>query len=200
MKNKEKDEQNEYCCDLKFGYQDKEDEQKTHKSVVFGKRPTCGDFIKTGGDAAGVGLQFTLGMAAKSIVEFGGLTMPVSMTVLLSLNKVDRKILLEKYNSFISDTWTEKGEILQNGQVKLVKGFERDGKAITLFEFRNLLTGYDEIEIESESTDTFHNHALQIVKELAVPENFTYAELELLDAEDFLLLKEAEEKWLDSFR
>lgn len=186
--------------DLKFGYQDKDEPTLLHKSVVINKRPSCGDYIGALERAGDSSLQLTLELVALSIAEFGKLTTPVPMTVLLSLNKIDRKFLVDEYNSFISETAISGGKIIEGGKVRLSKGFERDGKTIKDFEFGKLLTGYDEIEIEKQFSNSPKHTVLGIAKQLTNPSGVTLEELESLDSDDFLLLNEAEEKWLDSFR
>lgn len=183
---------------LRFGYQDKEQPEQFHKHVGFGKRPTGADFMAAA-EESNSDIQFSLALAQTAITEFGQLEMPVPLTVLLSLNQIDREKLLKTYFSFLVDTGSN-GEILADGKVRLGFGFERSGKRVTNVEFGKLLTGYDEIDIESEAKTGWQAHSMRLAKEIIAPADLTLAEIEALDVDDFTLLRSAEESWLNSFR
>lgn len=188
------------AVELKFGYEDKETPDVIHRRVVFAKRPTGGDFIRSADESGGSDIQFSLELAKSAITEFGGLEMPVPMTVLLSLNQIDREKLIAEYFSFLVSSEADEGKIIENGKVELGVGIERSGKKIKNVEFGKLLTGYDEIEIEREARTEWQANGLRLAKQLTVPENVTLAEIESLDIDDFTLLRNAEEQWLNSFR
>ncbi len=185
---------------LRFGYQDKENPELFHKHVGFGKRPTGADFIRAAEDGGGSDLQFALGLAQAAITEFGGLQMPCPMTVLLSLNQIDRERLLNAYYNYLVDTRVGEGAMLEDGRVRLGKVLERADRQITEVVFGKLLTGYDEIEIESAATSFWQGNVLRMTKEITEPNDLTVAEIESLDVDDFTLLRNAEEQWLNSFR
>lgn len=185
---------------LKFGYQDKEDLEQFHKHVSFGRRPTAKDFMRAAEECGGSDIQFALALMQSAIVGFGQMTMPVPLTVLLSLNQIDREILNDAYYSFLVDTGNNTGEILEGGKARLAFGIERAGKKIVDVEFGKLLSGYEEIEIEREAVGIWQANALRMAKEIVLPTDLALAEIESLDVDDFATLRNAEEKWLDSFR
>ena len=189
-----------HSVELRFGYEDKETPDVKHRHVRLGKRPTAADFMKSAEECSGSDIQFSLGLAQSAIVEFGQLTMPVPLTVLLSLNQIDREKLIKTYFSFLTETGSDGGEILENGKVRLGFGVERDGKKNVDVEFTRLLDGYAEIEIEREAKTTWEANALRIAKEITSPSDLTLADIESLDVDDFTLLRNAEEQWLNSFR
>lgn len=189
-----------HTVDLKFGYEDKETPELKHRRVRFGRRPTGADFMKAAEESGNSDIQFSVGLMQTAIVEFGEMSLPVPLTVLLSLNQIDRELLTETYFSYLVATGADSGEILEDGKVRLGFGFERKNKKIFEVQFGRLLTGYDEIEIESEQISFWQANALRISKEIISPTDLTVAEIEALDVDDFTLLRNAEEAWLNSFR
>lgn len=189
-----------HSVELKFGYEDKDTPETKHRRVVFGKRPNAAEFMNAAENSSGSDTQFSLELAQTAVVEFGEMSMPVPLTVLLSLNQIDREKLLQAYYSFLADSGTEGGANLGGGKVKLGVGIERGNKKIVDVEFGKLLTGYDEIDIERESTGVWNANALRMTKEITSPKDLTVQEIESLDIDDFTLLRNAEEEWLNSFR
>jgi hypothetical protein len=197
---KDNAEKSAHVVELKFGYEDREAPETMHRRVRFGRRPTAADFIKSAEECGGSDLQFALALAQSAIIEFGQLPMPVPLTVLLSLNQIDREKLTAAYFLFLGATGGENGEILDGGKVRLGTGFERNNKKIVDVTFGKLLNGYDEIEIERQAEGLWHGNALRMTKEITAPQDLTLAEIQSLDVDDFTLLRNAEEQWLNSFR
>ena len=249
-----------HAVELKFGYQDAEEPDVRLKSVRLGMRPRAAVFIRASVESGGSDLQFSIGLAQSAIVEFGQMTMPVPMTVLLALNQIDREIMTRAYFSFLVDTGRREIEVTANtcqqvkdalhekrisanaafiigelphreqqiktlndlkredgkavkdkdvfiyiqrnfaGEGFLTIGIERNKQTIKVFKFGRLLTGYDEIEIERESTGQWNANVLRMIKEIVEPNDLTATEIETLDVDDFTLLRNAEEQWLNSFR
>lgn len=188
------------AVELKFGYEDKETPEVKHRRVVFGKRPTGGDFMRSADNSAGSDIQFALELTQSAITEFGKLEMPVPLTVLLSLNQIDREKLMNEYFSFLDASAADEGKVIENGKVELAFGIERGELKIKNVEFGKLLNGYDEIEIERETKTEWQANGLRLSRQITVPESVTLAEIEALDINDFTLLRNAEEQWLNSFR
>lgn len=201
--------------ELKFGYEDKETPEVKHRSVVFGRRSTGADFIRAMENSNSSDTQFGVEMMVSAITKFGEMQMPVPMTVLLSLNRVDREKLSSEFFLFLAESSNKKAEKLtdaegkETGRIRFAHGIERDGKHIVEFEFGNLLSGYDDIEIERQTGIEEERNAIRIGKEIAqlftsdgtcIIGGLTFDEMKSLDIDDFTFLREVEPEWLDSFR
>lgn len=204
--------------ELPFGYQDQETPELIHRAVTFGRRSTGGDVISASDAANGSDLQYTLEMIGRAITKFGGMKLPVPMTVLLSLDEIDRRELRGAYFEFLSLTAENvnqaseeiKSEKAAVGTARLQFGFERDGVIFTTVEFGKRLTGYDEIKIESEAKSESEENVLKRafrVSKISTADGaksiegaMTLDEMKSLDVADFILLQEAGEEWLNSFR
>ncbi len=193
---------------LPFGYQDKEDGGKVHKRVVIGKRPVAKDFFF---DTSNSNVQFDAMLHAASIVEFGDMKMPVPLTVLLSLNRIDREKIASEVMQYMGETIGKReAKILEPGKVKLAIGIKCDEQVYDVIKFGTLLTGYDEIEIEKTGATGWQKHLMTIAKEIVLLSHnqsglernneVNIEEIENLDFFDLAILKEVEEAWLDSFR
>ena len=201
---------------LKFGYQQKGDEteeNKTHILVEFGKRPTAREFLKSAEEADGSDTFYQLALRAATITRFGDLPIPVPMSVLLSLNQIDRATLDAGFNDFMAATAKEKQETSgapESGTAHLMFGLEGGGRLFEIVQFGNFLTGYQELEIEKEagSDSGIERLLLRIAKQIkggvddgkVFEGNFTAESVGKMDASDFLVLREAEDAWLNSFR
>ena len=195
---------------LKFGYQDKESPGTAHTAVTFGKRATGGDVLRCADRANGSDTQYQLAMVAAAITHFGTLAMPAPLTVLLSLDEIDREQLLAAYFAFMGGADTAAAQEIAPGKARLAFGIERDGVKYDAVEFGKRLTGYDDIEIEaeagSEAEAVVLKRARRVVK-ISTADNtktaaggLTLAEMNALDYSDFIILKEVGDRWLDSFR
>jgi len=197
---------------LKFGYQDKENPDIFHREVVISKRPTAEDLMEIlAFDGASSDIQINLSLIAKSISVFGTLGMPVSITVLLSLNEIDENKLNEEYLMFLLSTQPEtEQKVLEDNRAQLAFGIERKGVKYHTVEFGNLLNGYDRIKLSEDSQNNTEYSALKIGREVvglstldgekSVSGELTLDEIKAMDVTDFMTLREAESQWLDSFR
>lgn len=189
---------------LKFGYAQKEDGAEIiHKDGVFSKRPTADDYISAMERADGSPTLFQSAIYAHSLSKLGDLTMPVTQTVLLSLNRIDRQILEESFQQFLNETAatptkTDDGEHV----VTLSKPVKIKGKTVSALRFERLLTGYAEIEIEQMNLSPARENAERVARELSPIDgaNLSFADLAHLDAVDFQKLLNLEVVFLDSFR
>lgn len=197
--------------ELKFGYEDKESPDVVHKNVVFSKRPTGADFISAGEASDGQEPDFTLALMQPSISAFGNLPLPVPLTVLLSLNWLDRELLTGKFYEFLGATDGEReAKSLENGKVELSFGIERDAVKYAVVEFGAMLTAYDEIAIRRETETAIERSVLTLGREIVrlstadgsrqIDGGLTLEELKNLDWTDFVTLQKAEEDWRNSFR
>jgi phage FluMu protein gp41 len=203
----------EKTIELAFGYQDKGDETKAHRSVVFSKRPTCADYINALDESEGKDPQFALDLMASAISKFGDLKMPVPMTAMLSLNWIDQEQLQKAFADFLGETGIEgrEAKILETGKIQLAFGVEHDGVKYDRLEFGKLLNGYDQIAINKEAKTTPDRHLLTIGREIVrlssssdesqkIDGGLTLDELKSLDYEDFLIVQQGVEEWKNSFR
>ena len=193
---------------LVFGYTDAD--KAEHKEVTIGRRVTGGDLMKIG-DApeSAKQTQFALMLLQAAITKFGGLRMPVTLTVLLSLNRVDRDDLNDAYSEFVRETGEgHTSEKLSASRVKLAFGLKVGETVYDVVEFGKLLTGYDELagdEMEGWRRACFLL-GKQIVK-LEQSEGSATLDgpvdagvFEGADASDIFLLEAFAEEWRGSFR
>lgn len=199
------------AIELKYGYQDKENTELAHKQVEFARRPTGADFMRAMEETDGANPEFLFVLMSTAISKFGEITMPVPMTVLLSLNWIDQEGLQETFYEFLGDTsGKQEAKTLEMGKVQLAFGIERDGANFDVVEFGNILNGYDQIQIRKDSATDFERSILTIGREVSrlsssdgkrsVDGSLTLDELKKLDWEDFVSLQKAVEEWRDSFR
>jgi hypothetical protein len=132
---------------LIFGYNDG---NQTHTEVVFSHRLTGADLLRISDDEMSEKTtQFNLMMQQAAITKFGSLSMPVPMTVLLSLKSPDRQELNKAHNKFLKKTSQgHRSEVISDAKVRLGYGFQIDGATYDVVEFGNLLSGYDELEAD----------------------------------------------------
>lgn len=199
---------------LKYGYPDKENPEIIHRAVEINRRPTGADFFKAvegGTDDKAANVRINLSLIASSISKFGGIRMPMPESVLLSLNEIDENRLNEEYLLFLVGTQPDtEQKVLKDKRVQLAFGIERDGVKYHIIEFGKLLNGYDRIKILDETNSEWQFQALKIAREVvkistldesqSVPGELTLAEIETMDVSDFLVIREAEGAWLNSFR
>ena len=203
---------------LKFGYQDKEDPEMFHREVVISRRPTGADILRAtenGAGFAGADTQINLALIASSISCFGALTkingMPATASILLSLNEIDEDKLNDEYLLFLIATQPKtEQKILEDKRAQLAFGIERGGVKYNIVEFGKLLNGFDRIKIQDEANGQWEYTALKMASEavkistldssqLSLGE-LTLDEIKAMDATDFIVLREAESQWLNSFR
>ncbi|HEY9286263.1 MAG TPA: hypothetical protein VIP46_22620 [Pyrinomonadaceae bacterium] len=126
-----------------------------HTEVEIGKRITAGDLMRIGDDPEStIEVQFNLLLLSVAITKFGTLPVPpaVPLTVLLSLDSVDREDLSRAHNRFIkASRGGARPERLSESRVRLTSGFQIGGQTYDVVEFGRLLTGYDEIDADGMS-------------------------------------------------
>lgn len=198
--------------ELEYGYQDKENPELAHRRVEFSHRPTGGDFMKAMEETDGANPEYLFVLMQAAISKFGDLTMPVPMTVLLSLNWIDQEDLQSAFFEFLGDTGSkQEAKILETGKVQLGFGIKRaDGTNFDIVEFGKILNGYDQIQIRKDANSEFERNVLTIGREVSrmasadgsrkTDECPTLDELKSLDWEDFVILQQAVNEWRDSFR
>lgn len=132
---------------LVHGYKVSGDEA-AQREVEFGRRLTAGDLMRIGDDPeSAVTVQFNLMLLQVAITKFGTLPVPVPLSVLLSLDQVDREDLSRAHNRFIKATrGAARAERLTDSRLRLGSGFEIGAQTYDVVEFGRLLTGYDELE------------------------------------------------------
>ena len=112
-----------HTIDLIGGYTDAK--RVTHRRVTFGHRITGKDIFNLDSDPASQNpTQYQDLIVRAAITEFGTLTMPVPLQVLLNLDSIDREDLTEAHNKFQTLSLGErKAELLPEYQCKLAFGF-----------------------------------------------------------------------------
>lgn len=202
----------EHIVTLPFGYPDKSDDTKVHNRVTFGRRPIAEDLLKISADPQSKWqTQFSLMLQKSAMTAFGDLKMPAPLSVFLSLNSTDRNIIREGYAEFLARTLGERSsESLSDTKVRLAIGFERNGELYDTVEFGRLLTGFDELEADRRGLEewqrTFFLYGKEIVSlsqsggALTIDGPLDVADFTSLDLFDCSVLREAEERWLNSFR
>lgn len=193
---------------LVFGYTDAEG--ASHKDVAIGKRLTGADLMRIGDlPEADSRTQNPLLLLQASVTKFGTLRTPVPMTVLLSLNSVDREDLSTAYNDFMRETGEgRQSEKLSESRVRLAFGLKVGETVYDVVEFGKLLTGYD--ELAGDEMGSGERACFLLGKQISClerseggaaldgpvgPEAFRDA-----DAEDIFLLQTCAEDWRNSFR
>lgn len=199
---------------LKFGYPDKENAEIYHREVIISRRPTVADFFKAvedGTDDKAANTRINLALIKSAISKFGDLTMPVPITVLFELNEIDEEKLNDEYLLFLiaSQPETEQ-KITDATRLQLAFGIERGGVKYHIVEFGKLLNGYDRMEIQSDALNGWLFQAKKIAREVvkistldeaqSSPGALAFEEIEAMDATDYLVMREAEGVWLNSFR
>jgi hypothetical protein len=182
---------------------------KRHLDVTIGRRLTGADLFRINEEQGQGSTQFQLMVLQSVVTKFGELRMPVPMNVLLSLRRVDSRLLGKAYNDFLKESaGGGKAEKLGAGRYRLAGGFSKGDIIFDVVEFGNHLTGYDEVEADSMegSRQTCYLMGREIARlsqssgpaTLAGPLGIEM--FEPLDAEDIFALQKFEVDWFDSFR
>lgn len=190
--------------ELAFGYTDKDG--KTHKKVTFGKRPKVRDFILLDTNPqAQSPTQYEQLVKRLMITEFGTLTMPVMLPVLVKLDTADNDRLTTATDNFLQISREERqGELLPDNEVRLIFGIEIDGVIYDIAKFGNRLTVADNVEADNlKLGNGVARTAFQIGKQicelrhsesgLKIQGQVTVENLSGMDSEDFNLLRLAAE-------
>jgi hypothetical protein len=199
-----------HSIDLTVGHQDKQG--KVHTRVVFGHRVTAADLFNLDVDPQAQNpTQYGDLIIRAHITEFGSLKLPVPLTVLLSLDSVDREDLLDGCNIFQSLSGQDhEARFLGNNRVKLGFGFVVNGVVYEYAQFGNRLTGMDEVEADRLSLKGVTRSCFLIGKQLVqisdaegtatidgpIPVEYFGS----LDGADVATLRGAAELWRQSFR
>jgi hypothetical protein len=208
--------------ELLGGYTDNTGKGVTHKKVTFSKRLTGADYFRIDDDPqSNIPTQYEALILRQAITEFGTLTMPVPLTVLLQLDSIDRDDLNEAYNKFSRESMralavgspepaASVDRLIDGRSLKLLVGYERNGLVYDLVEFGKRLTGMDEVAADTFSLSGIRRVCFmagqQVVKlyqsnGASVLEGPMGLEMfERLDAVDIALMKAGAEVWRQSFR
>lgn len=121
-----------------------------HTRVIFGKRIGAKDLIRLDEDPqAGNPTQYNDLIVRAHITEFGTLTMPIPLSVLLDLDSVDREDLVAGCNVYQAMSAEGRGgEFLGDNKVKLGWGFIVNDVVYSHIHFGRRVTGRDEIEAD----------------------------------------------------
>jgi hypothetical protein len=198
---------------LPFGYEnrDLQNKKELHQRFVFGKRPTGSDLLQISRRRESqIATQSALMYVRAALIEFGSLGKP-PLSVLLSLNEVDRDVLLGEYDRFLQLSGGERVvQELSESAVKLPFGLEVDGVLYDVIEFGGLLTGYQQVELERTGASGLELNCLSLIKQIKsvrqsegkqrLNRALTLEDFESMDGQDITSLLEANSQWVDSFR
>jgi len=197
-----------HTIELTAGYTD--GDNATHSSVTFGKRLKGKDlFDMSDSPESNSKTQAALMMLAGSITKFGSLTLPVPLSVLMSLSRADRRKLSKGYESFLNTSSNaHKSKSLSDDAIKLGFGLTLGQIVYDQVRFGRMLNGYD--ELQSDDLDGWEQTCFLIGKEIVelsqsdgkhkIAGPISLEVFETADSRDIFALKEQEDKWLDSFR
>ncbi|GEM_PF-2762822 len=183
-----------------------------HQRVVFGRRPTGKELFLIDSDPqARLSTQYNDLIMRVSITAFGGLTLPVTLKVLLSLDDIDRDDLNDAYERFITESLEDrKVDYPSSDTVKLAFGYEANGLAYDLVTFGRMTTGYDRIEADRLGLDRTARICFLMGKQitkLSQSEGSSVLDgpidlniFERLDAIDIHALQIGAAKWKEFFR
>lgn len=149
-------------------------------------------------------------IVSRAITKFGSLRLPVPLTVLLSLDSIDRDDLLEAYNDLEAEGAGGDAEILSDSKVRLVDGIEIGGVRYDVVEFGFRIRGYDYAEADKLQLDgarkAFYLVGRQVSR-LSQSDGSAFLDgpldlstLEQFYARDLYTMRSASEVWRQSFR
>jgi len=140
----------EHKIELTYGYTDKDG--VTHKDVTFSKRLTAGDIILLDNNPmANSQTQREQLIRRMMITKFGTLRLPVSLTVLASLDTMDDDAMRIGADRFLQLSRDERQAEYRDGdEVKLIFGIEIDGVNYDVVKFGRRLTVADNIEADRQ--------------------------------------------------
>ena len=196
--------------ELVDGYVDKKNAR--HSTVVFGQRLHGKVFFTIDEDPqSDLPTQYNDLLLRAAITHFGALSMPVPLSVLLSLSDLDREDLSDAYNRFsIESLDGRRADFLSDNKVKLPFGYERNGLVYDIVEFGTRLTGMDSVEADRLKLGDLRRGCFlagkQVVR-LAQSEGASALEgpmllemFETLDVADLNAIRQGAELWRQSFR
>jgi hypothetical protein len=206
-----KEEQTTHEFNLIGGYKDTKG--VAHRHVVFGKSVTAKRLLEVRTDPQSVlQTQYQDLLLAESIVEFGTLPIPVPLTLLLSLNTIDRDDLRDGRDAFREKvTGGFKYEFTKDG-VTLNFGIKVGDLRYTVIGFGHQLNGYDEVDADklglTEPLARMAFLAGRMVTRISTPEGneikgaleYETINSDALDEDDLFALVSASELWRQTFR
>lgn len=194
---------------LVIGY---DDGKTIHRDVELSRRLLGADlFAIDENPQSNLTTNHELMILAKSITKFGALRMPVPLTVLLSLDSIDRDDLLEAYNELEAEGAEGRGsEIVSDSKVRLADGIEIGGVRYDVVEFGLRIRGYDYAEADKQqlggARKAFFLVGRQVSRlsqsdgEVAIDGPLGLELLEQFFARDLYAMRSASELWRQSFR
>lgn len=205
-----------HAIELIGGYTDNKKARNTR--VVFGRRLIAKDLFTLEDDPqAKIPTQYSDLIIRAHITEFGTLKMPVPLTVLLSLDSIDREDLEQGCDAFRA-LLALPAELLSEHKWKLSQGFQINGLLYNRVEFGVRTTGADSVEADRLGLPEglrrecfFIGKQIKKIAAVAVVDDkeVVTAELdgpvalkdfELLDGTEVTILRGAAELWRQSFR
>lgn len=122
----------------------------THRDVTIGKRVSVGDLMLLDQDPRASSVtQYNDLVMARMVTAFGDLKMPLALSVLLSLDEVDREDLQRAGHEFNQMTAGEiTPEYGDDNSVRLAFGFKIGDDEYNRVTFGRLVTGHDQVEAD----------------------------------------------------
>lgn len=184
----------------------------THTRVTFGQRINGKRLFAIDEDPqSSITTQYQDLLLRAAITEFGSLKMPVALSVLLSLDSIDRDDLNNAFNRFSTENLGERQvDYLADNLLRLAFGYEANGLIYDLVEFGSRLTGMDEVEADRKKLTGIRRVCFLAGKQVirlsqsdgqsALEGPIPLDYFERLDAVDIQAIRVASEVWRNSFR
>jgi len=179
---------------------------------VFGHRITAKDlFAIDGSPQAQNPTQYNDLVIRAHIIEFGKLSMPVPLTVLLGLDSIDREDLLEACNIYQAISAEGRAaDFLPDNAVRLAFGFKVNDVVYNKVQFGKRITGMDEVEADRAGFQPGIRRlcfllgkqieSISTADGLSLDGPLPLQYFESLDGADVATLRGAAELWRQSFR
>lgn len=202
-------EENTHSIELLGGYTDKEG--NTYTKVTFGRRLTAGDLMLIEDDPQSqIQTQHEELVRRRMITEFGTMKVPL-LSMLLSLDRVDRQDLDRAQDEFARKTRIDRNaEFLPGGKVKLYFGFKIADEIYDIAEFGNRLSGNDDVEADRLNLRGVRRTCFELGRQISRLESSEHSlvlegrldikHFETLDVEDLGMLRLGGELATQSFR
>ncbi|MGH9944614.1 MAG: hypothetical protein ACRD9R_19890 [Pyrinomonadaceae bacterium] len=200
----------EKTIELIDGYTDPK--KVSHREVVISKHLRGADLFAIDSDPQNTGPTVRECLILRAaITKFGGLKMPVAVSVLLALDSIDRDDLLDAYNQLQEE---ERGgraaKILSDSKIQLALGYEHEGVRYDVVEFGSRITGQDFVEADALELDASRRAFFLVGRQVSTVSQSdgglsTTGQLSLeacgkLCIHDLYALRGAAEIWRQSFR
>lgn len=192
----------EHKIELTFGYTDKEG--RVHREVVFGKRLRLNDLMRLDmNPLAQLPTQYERLVIRTLITEFGKLSVPVDLTVMLALDTLDDDKLAAAADEFLVMSREGRSGEFRQDEALLAFGIELDGDTFDTVRFGNRLTVNDYAEADRMNLKGVARAAYLVgrqISEITGSEHgrkrdgqLTVDQLSTMDSEDFKILRLAAE-------